>query len=232
MLIKDVMTSPVVCVTETDLLSDAITLMVVHKISGLPVLDSAGQLVGILSEGDLLRRVELGSGSDEGSWWSRLLSSRELAEHYRRSNGRQVSDVMTAQPITIGETATLSDAAGLMQKHRVKRLPVLRDGVVVGLLTRMDFVRLLGQLVAPAYEEAAISDDEVKSRIRAEIAHQSWSRNCDVEITVAQGRVTLDGLVPSEVHRESVRVAADNVPGVLSVDDRLRLLEPVCIPGF
>ncbi len=232
MLIKEVMTSPVVCVTETDILSDAITLMVANKISGVPVLDGSGQLIGILSEGDLLRRVELGSGSDGDSWWSHLVSSRELAEHYRRTNGRRVSDVMTTKPVTIDEADTLNDAARLMQKHRVKRLPVLGGGVLVGLLTRMDFVKLLGQLVAPAYEEAAISDREIKHRIQRELAHQSWSRNCGVEITVDQGRVTLDGLVPSEDHRASVRVAADNIPGVMSVDDRLALMVPVCIPGF
>lgn len=96
----------------------------------------------------------------------------------------------------------------------------------------MDFVKLLGQLVAPAYEEAAIGDREIKSRIKTEIAHQGWSRNCGVEITVVQGRVTLDGLVPSEDQRSSVRVATDNVPGMVSVDDRLRLVEPVCIPGL
>ncbi len=231
MLIKDVMTSPVVSVNETDLLSDAIALMVVDRISGLPVLDAGGRLVGILSEGDLLRRVELGSGS-EGSWWSHLLSSRELAEHYRRTNGRQVSDVMTTKPITIDECATLADAAGLMQKHRIKRLPVMRDGILVGLLGRMNFARLLGQLIAPAYEEAAISDGEIKTRIETEIAHQGWSKNCGVRIVVRQGRVTLDGLVPSDDHRASVRIAADNIPGVVSVDDRLRLLEPVCIPGL
>ena len=232
MLIKDVMTTPAVSVIDTSPLSDAITLMMVNKVSGLPVLDSIGQLTGILSEGDLLRRVELGSGSDDGPWWSLLLSSRELAEHYRRTNGRQVSDVMTMKPITIGEEDTLNDAARLMQKHRIKRLPVMRDGKLVGLLTRIDFVKVLGQMIASVYEEAAISDGEIKRRFWAEVAHQSWSKNCEVEITVNQGRVTLEGLVPSDDHRSSIKVAAVNIPGVLSVDDRLNLMEPVCIPGF
>ena len=232
MRIKEAMTTAVVTVAETALLSDAITLMVLHKVSGLPVLDGFGQLAGILSEGDLLRRVELGSGSEEGSWLAWLLSSRGLAEKYRRTNGRQVSEVMTTAPITIGENDTLNDAARLMQKHRVKRLPVMRADKLVGLLSRMDFVKVLGQFVGPAYEEAAISDREIKIRILAEIAHQDWSKNCELEIAVGGGRVTLRGLVPSQDHWRSVRVAAENVPGVTSLDDQLKVMEPVCIPGF
>ena len=232
MRIKDIMTSRVVSVTETTPLSEAITLMVLDKVSGLTVLDGIGQLVGILSEGDLLRRVELGSGSTDGSWWSWLVSSRGMAETYRRTNGRQVSDVMTRTPITIGENETLNDAARLMQKHRIKRLPVMRESRLVGLLSRMDFVKVLGQFIAPAYEEAAISDGEIKTRILAEIAHQDWSKNCELEIAVGGGRVTLKGIVPSQDHLSSVGVAAENVPGVMSVINQLSVSEPICIPGL
>ena len=232
MRIKDVMTSPVVSTTEAAPLSDAITLMIQNKLSGLPVLDAIGQLSGILSEGDLLRRVELGSGAADASWWSWLLSSRQLAETYRRSNGHRVADVMTRSPVTIRENETLSDAARLMQKHRIKRLPVMRDGRLIGVLSRMDFVKALREFVAPTYEEAVISDGEIKARILAELAHQDWAVNCEVEVEVQQGKVVLTGSVPSHDHRSSVRVAAENVFGVVSVDDRMNVMEPVCVPGF
>ena len=232
MRIKDVMTSPVVSITEAAPLSDAITLMIQDHLSGLPVLDAIGQLSGVLSEGDLLRRVELGSGAADASWWSWLLSSRQLAETYRRTNGHRVADVMTRAPVTIGENDTLNDAARLMQKHRIKRLPVMREGCLVGMLSRADFVKALRGFIAPTYEEAVISDGEIKARILAELAHQDWAVNCEVGVAVHQGRVVLTGSVPSHDHRASARIAAENVFGVVSVNDRLNVMEPVCVPGF
>ena len=232
MLVKQVMTAKVVTVAVTDTLSTAITLMVQERLSGLPVLDGAGQLVGILSEGDLLRRVELGSGSADESWWSRLLSSHGSAETFRRTNGRQVQDVMTESPITTEENASLGDAARLMQKHRIKRLPVMSKGELVGLLSRADFVKALRIFVAPTYEEAAISDREIKERILVDLRHQDWSANCDTEVAVHEGKVVLRGFVPSRDHQASVRIIAENIPGVVSVDDEQAIPETVCVPGF
>lgn len=232
MRVKDVMTCPAVCVAATTSLSEAISLMIQGKLSGLPVLDNAGLLIGILSEGDLMRRVELGSGTADASWWSHLLTSGSSAEAYRHSNGRQVADVMTANPIVIGEGDTLGDAARLMQKHRVKRLPVIREKRVVGIQSRADFVKALRDFVVPAYEEPAISDAEIKERICAEIAYQDWSANCSVHVEVSQGKVALTGLVPSVTHEASVRIALENTPGVQSVDSMLSIMEPVLVPGF
>ena len=232
MIVEDVMTAKVVTVTTADTLSTAITLMLHERLSGLPVLDAIGQLVGILSEGDLLRRVELGSGSVDDSWWTHLLTSRGLAETFRRTNGRWVKEVMTEKPITIDADASLGDAARLMQKHRIKRLPVLRDGELAGLLTRADFVKALRIFVAPPYEEATISDGEIRSRIFDDLKHQDWAVNCETDVIVREGRVLLKGLAPSRDHKTSVRVIAENIPGVVSVDDQQAVMETALIPGF
>ncbi len=217
MLVKEVMTPNVITVTTTDSLSNAITLMIQNHLSGLPVLD------GI---------VELGSGSTDESWLSRLLSSRGSAETFRLTHGRQVGDVMSEGPITIEADASLGDAARLMQKHRIKRLPVMRDGELVGLLSRADFVKALRVFVAPTYEEAAISDEEIKRRIMVDLRRQDWSADCRTEVDVRDGKVLLKGFVPSRDHQASVRIIAESIPGVVSVDDQQAIAETICVPGY
>jgi len=229
MLVKSIMAAPVVTVRSNDALADAIALLVYNKVSGLAVVDQRGDLCGILSEGDLLRRVELGTATQEGHWWSTLFSSDGLAEAYKKTNGRKVSEVMTQEPVTIEEGASLADAAGLMEKYKIKRLPVMHKGTLVGMLSRSDFVKLLGQFVAPAYEEQATSDGEIKTRILTEIALQKWSLGCRIAVSVHDGHVTLSGFVPSSEHQSAAKVAAENVVGVLSVDDNTALTEPVPI---
>lgn len=231
MRVKDVMTCPVISVATNASLSEAIAFMIQNKLSGLAVLDDTGQLCGLVSEGDLMRRVELGSGMADESWWARLLSSKGPAETYRRTNGRRVADVMTHHPITIEEGDTLGNAARLMQKHRIKRLPVLRDKTLVGMLSRADFVKALQIFVEPAYEEAAISDVEIKARILVEVDHQTWSSSCLLHVAVADGRVILTGEAPTEDQKAAIRVAAENVPGVQSVDNQILIIEAVTVPG-
>ena len=221
MFVKSIMTTPVVTIRPNDALADAIALLVYNKISGLAVVDERGGLCGVLSEGDLLRRMELGTATKEGHWWSVPFFSEELAQAYKKTNGRNVSEVMTKEPVTIDQDASLADAARLMEKHHVKRLPVIRDGRLVGMLSRSDFVKLLGQFVAPAYEEQATSDGEIKGRILAEIANQKWSLECNIDVAVVEGHVTLTGYAPSCEHQAAARVAAENVVGVISVDENI-----------
>lgn len=225
MLVKSIMTTPVVTIRPGDALADAIALLVYNKISGLAVVDDRGVLCGVLSEGDLLRRIELGTATKQEHWWSTMFSTDSLAEAYTKTNGRNVSEVMSAEPVTIEQDASLADAARLMAKHRVKRLPVMGDGTLVGMLSRSDFVRLLGQFVAPAYEEQATSDGEIKSRILAEIANQKWSLDCRINVAVTEGHVTLTGYAPSCEHQAAAKVAAENVIGVSAVNESIVVTE-------
>jgi CBS domain-containing protein len=232
MLVKDAMTSPVISVSSQAALFEAVNLLVVHRLSGLPVLDQTGQLCGVVSEGDLLRRVELGTVHRPDHWWSKLFSSYSTVEAYRMANGRKVSDVMSHSPITIDDTATLADAARVMEKHGIKRTPVVHDGKLVGMLTRADFVKVLHQFIASAYEESPVSDGEIEEKIRAEVDAQPWAVTCDLTIKVENGHVMLFGMVPSEGHGEAIRVAAENVPGVQAVEQKLEVVPPVVLSGL
>ncbi|MGD0635233.1 MAG: CBS domain-containing protein [Beijerinckiaceae bacterium] len=232
MLVKDAMTSPVISVSSQAALFEAVNLLVTHRLSGLPVLDETGQLCGLISEGDLLRRIELGTVHRPDHWWSKLFSSYSTVEAYRMANGRKVADVMSHSPITIDADATLADAARAMEKHGIKRTPVVHDGKLVGMLTRADFVKVLHRLGSSAHEGSPVSDGEIEEKIRAEVDAQPWAVTCALTITVENGHVTLTGMVPSQSHGEAIRVAAENVPGVRAVEQKLEVVPPVVLSGL
>lgn len=231
MRVKDVMTTPAIVVPQGAPLAQALDLMIDHKLSGLAVVDEAGQLCGVLSESDMLRRVELGT-TRKSRWWSRLFSDPAGAEAYRLAAGRKVCDLMTMSPITVDDTATLDEAAAQMEEYRVKRLPVLHDGDLVGMISRADFVKALRSYVRPAYEEQATSDEEIKTRILNEFRTQPWAADCFLDVSVSNGRVTLEGACARDGQRRAARVLAENVVGVQSVEGEIEVRDPVSFPIF
>jgi CBS domain-containing protein len=224
MLVKHVMTSPVVSIAPTATVYEATRLMVDRGLSGLPVIDGTGSLVGILSESDLLHRSELGTARGEDRWLLWLIDPGRIAKDYTQANARHVNDVMTRQVHTVSENAWLEEAVRLMERHRVKRLPVLRDGTVVGILTRADLVKALAELLAPPYDEETSADDKIKAALLAELTSQDWAPD-SLEIAVKDRVVTLVGTIFDAPQRAAIRVAAENIPGVKRVDDRLTLIE-------
>lgn len=231
MRVKDVMTTPAVVVSRGAPLAQALDLMIDHKLSGLAVVDEAGQLCGVLSESDMLRRIELGT-TRKSRWWSRLFSSPDGADAYRVAAGRKVLDLMSPSPITVEDSALLNEAAALMEEYRVKRLPVLHDGDLVGMISRADFVKALRTYVRPAYEEPATSDDEIRTRILSELRAQSWTADSSFDVSVSNGHVTLGGRCASDSQRRAARVVAENVIGVQSVEGEIEVLDPVPFPMF
>ncbi len=227
MQVKDVMTKSPVGVGSHATLWDAIKIMLARNVSGLPVIDETGGVVGVLSEGDLLRRVELGTTRHEGSWFRNLFHPGGLAEGYKLAHARTVGDVMTANPVTIEPSAPLEQAVSLMEERRVKRLPVVESGKLVGILSRADFLRALAPMLAPTYEEPATSDAEIERAIRDELHRQSWATNSAITVTAQNGHVTLTGTILSEAQRDAVRVLAENVNGVRSVADNLFWADPM-----
>lgn len=232
MRVADIMSKPAISVAKDDLLSDVIPTMVNRHISGLPVVDGDGAVVGVLSEGDLLRRIELGSSQSGEGFWTRLFTAAPDAVRYRRVNGRRVRDVMTEKVVTIEASDTLADAARLMQQLKVKRLPVMSDGVLVGMLSRADFVKALGRFLAPTYDDTIVSDDEIICKIRQEIDHQQWSGNCAVRLSCRNGEVTVSGYAPTENQRKAIVVAAEASDGVRAVIDEITVYEPLPIVGM
>ncbi len=216
---RDVMTPDVVTVAPDTTVEDIAALLLERHISAVPVLDAAGEIVGIVSEGDLLHRHETDTERHR-SWWLALISlPQDLAHDYVKSHGRHARDVMTENVITVGEETPLGDIATVLEDRRIKRVPVVRDGKLVGIVSRAN---LLQALVARGVGEPAPSatdDRAIRKRIVEELAKETGARVDLVSVIVEDGTVHLWGLVDSADEKDAVRIAAENVAGVRAVEN-------------
>jgi len=226
MKVKDVMTSPVVSIEPESSVLEAIRIMLQRHISGLPVVDKEGHLVGILTEGDFLRRAETGTQRRRPRWLEYLIGPGRLADEYTRSHGRKVEEIMTPSPLTVTEETELDEVVRLMEKRRVKRLPVVRGNDVVGIVSRANLVHALAGLSREAKPTAA-SDQAIRDRIVAELAGQSWAPVALINVIVRGGVVELWGAITDERERAAIMVAAENAPGVKAVNDHLAWVDPM-----
>jgi CBS domain-containing protein len=223
---SDVMTREIISVRPDTTVAEAIRMMLDNRISGLPVIDEVGRLVGILTEGDLLRRGETGTERHRPRWLEILMGPGRLAEEYVRTHGRKIGEVMTRDPVSVTPDTSLKEIVELMERRRIKRVPVLDGEVPVGIISRADLLRgLAGALEATPV--AAMSDAEIRERILAELARTAWVPRDGIAITVENGIVDLNGVILDEKERGALRVAAENVPGVRAVEDHLVWVEPV-----
>ena len=204
-------------------LPEALSLMFDHHVSGLPVVDGKAGVVGILTEGDLLRRSELGTAGQRSRWLDLLMTGR-LANEYVRTHPRRVGEIMTHDVVSVAEDTPLTEVVRLMERHRIKRVPVLRDGALIGIVSRADLLRAIRRLLA-AEPKTAAGDETIRQHVLAELARAPWTPH-GLTVDVVNGVVTLDGVILDERMRRAVRVAAENVPGVKAVADRIVWLEP------
>jgi CBS domain-containing protein len=219
----DVMTWGTITVEPDASITRAVRLMLQNKISGLPVVDADGQLVGMVTEGDFLRRGELGTKRQRPRWLEFLLGPGKLATEYVQSSGQKVSQVMTPEPKTITPETPLEEVVGLMERHRIKRLPVVQDGKLVGIVSRANLLHALAS-VAREVKPAAGDDAAIRDRIMADCAKQPWAPH--VNVVVRDGVVELWGVITDERERQAFIVVAENVPGVKAVRDHLAWIEP------
>ena len=224
MQVRDVMTHGVIGVTEDTSVAEAIETMLRSRVSALFVLDAKNELIGILSEGDLLRRSELGSEHKRPRWLEFLLGSGRLAETYAHEHGRKVGEVMTPDVETIEEGAELSEAVDRMIRRRIKRLPVLRGETVVGVISRSDLLK--GLLAGTPRAKGPHPDAEVKAAIQAELDKLDWAPRASVRVEVAGGVVTFNGAITDERLRDGLKVIAENTPGCVAVHDHMAWIEP------
>jgi CBS domain-containing protein len=217
---RDIMTTSVVTVSpETDI-AEAVKLMLERQISGVPVIDDSGRLIGILTEGDLMRRAELDTGRQ--SWWINPISSPEQeAKAYVKAHGLKVKDVMTKEVVTINEQEPLDRIAMVFEERGIKRTPVLRSGKVVGIVSRANLLR---SLAVKKITDPAPSDSQIRSAILATAAEDAAIRVVLVDVTVDDGVVHLWGNTASEAEREAFRVVAENTKGVKEVQNHIRVL--------
>ena len=219
----DVMTWGVISVEADAPIMRAAQLMLENKVSGLPVLDANGSLVGIVTEGDFLRRGEIGTQRQRPRWLEFLIGPGRLAAEYVHACGRKVAEIMTPNPHSITGDTPLEEVVQLMEKYRIRRLPVLDDHQVIGIVSRANlmhaFVKLAWETKAPVG-----TDDAIRQQILAECNKQAWAPKVDV--AVHDGVVELQGTITDDRERQAFAVVAENVPGVKAVHDHLVWIEP------
>jgi CBS domain-containing protein len=221
----EVMTRDVIAVEPESPILHAIRLMLAKRVSGLPVV-SKGALIGIVTEGDFLRRAETGTERQRPRWLEFLLGPGRLSDEYARSHGRTVQEVMTTDVHTIAEDTSLREAIEMMEKYRVKRLPVLRGNQLVGIVTRANLLHALAALALVAAPPAK-QDADIRQSILAEMVKQTWAPMATVNVVVQNGVVELWGVIMEDRQRAALKVLAENVPGVAKVVDHLVFVEPM-----
>ena len=223
---KDIMTPKVLSVGPDASILEAIQLILEKRISGLPVVDQNGQLAGIVTEGDFLRRAETETQRKRPRWIEFFIGPGRLAGEYVRTHGRKVAEVMTPDPVTISEDTPLDEIVELMEEQRIKRLPVARDGEVVDIVSRADLLHALASLSREVPTQSP-SDTAIREQLLAELGKQQWVPKDFINVVVRNGVVELWGSIFDERERQAVRVAAENTAGVREVKDHLVWVEPM-----
>jgi CBS domain-containing protein len=214
-----IMTRSVVTVTPETTIVDAANLMLQRHVSGLPVVDTNGKLVGIVSEGDFIRRSEIGTGRKRGRWLRFILGPGKSASDFIREHGRNVSEVMTKPPLTISEDTSLAEIVEVMEKNNAKRLPVVRGDKVVGIVSRANLLQAVAGLAREVPDPTA-DDDHIRNRIIDALEKNDWCP-FGLNVVVRDGIVHLSGVITEEHARQAAVVAAENVEGVKKVHDHL-----------
>ncbi len=218
----DIMTPKVVSVGPDTEVRDIAQLLLKHRISAVPVVDKDRQLVGIVSEGDLMRRVK-DEGDHRDAWWLSLFTGGKDAGDYVKSHGRKAHEVMTANPLSVAENTPLHTIARMLEKHHIKRVPVLRDGKLVGIVSRANLLQgIANAAVAPT--QSPTDDRQIREAILNEIENNTGVQVEGISVIVDGGAVEVWGLVESHEQKQAVSVAAENVPGVTKVENHLGMM--------
>jgi CBS domain-containing protein len=225
MNVKHIMTWPVFSIGPDATVLQAVQLMLRHKISGLPVVDGDGKLLGIVTEGDFLRRTETATERHRPNWLNFLIGPGRLADEYVHTHTRWIADVMTPEPYTVTEQASLEEVVRLMEKHRIKRLPVVRNNQLVGIVSRANLLHALASL-APGAPITATSDETIRQELLSELEHKKWAPVGFLNVIVRNGVVDLWGTITDERERQALIVAAQNASGVKDVKDHLVWVDP------
>ncbi|MFY9313964.1 MAG: CBS domain-containing protein [Burkholderiales bacterium] len=211
----DIMAKEVVAVRPEDSTREVALLMVERRISGVPVVDAEGRVLGVVSEGDFLRRPELDTDRPSSGWLSFFLSEEDRARGFVKSHGLKARDVMTRPAVCVAPEAPLAEVVRLMERGKVKRLPVVADGKLVGIVTRADLLRAFA--MQPASPPVASTDQELRDRIAALLRDQDWTASAMVNVEVEAGVVSIWGTVESAAQRDALMLAVRGVPGVKEV---------------
>lgn len=216
----DVMTVGVVTATPKMTVREAAALMLDRCVSALPVVDESGRLMGIISEGDLMRRTETETEIKDSWWLGLFTSSQTLQERFLKSHGQQVGDVMTRDPITVAPDTPVAEIAATLEEHRIKRVPVVEDGKVRGIVSRANLLHALADTEAPR-SAGSVDDRTLRENVLKAFSDDAGLGGTFVNVTVSDGKVRLWGTVRTDTEEKALVVAARSVPGVNSVESRL-----------
>lgn len=218
---RDVMTTNVITVSPNESVQEVAELLLRHRISAVPVIDQSGKPIGIVSEGDLLRRAEVGTDRHR-SWWLRLLVGNEaLAAEYVKAHATKVADVMTKKVIAADPKTPLSEVATLLERHSIKRVPIVENGRLVGIVSRANLVQAFATARKRGESEITPGDAVIRENLMARLESEPWARTWLLNVIVQDGVVDLWGMVSSDAERNAIRVAAETMPAVRAVNDHL-----------
>ena len=216
---RDVMTLGVYTVKPTTSVKDVARLFMEQRISGVPVVDDQTKIVGIVSEGDLVRRSEI-STQRRHPWWLVLIAGDEgLTAEYVKAHAKRVADIMTRNVITAKPDTPLHEIAETLEKYSIKRLPIVRDGKLVGIVSRANLVQAIA--TSGSKLDVPLSDTTVREKLLADLNKQKWGHTALLNVTVNGGVVDLWGFIESDTERKAIRVAAEATPGVRVVNDHM-----------
>lgn len=219
----DVMVRNVITISPEGTVGEVADLLLAHRISALPIADADGKVVGLISEGDLLRRSEIGTERHRTQWLKWIKFQKTLAIDFVKSHSRRVSDVMTRHVISVEPDTPLDEVATILEENGIKRVLVMDNGKLVGILTRANLV----QALAAAYkkiEPRRADDSAIRARITAQLEAHSWAGRGVINAIVSNGTVDLWGVVDSDAQSDAARVTAETVLGVKKVNNHLRTL--------
>jgi CBS-domain-containing membrane protein len=218
---SDIMVTDVITVTPESDVPQVAALLLTNHISAAPVLDADGRLVGMISEGDLLHRGEAGT-AHERPWWLQMLMSRELlAGEFVREHSRRVGDLMTRSVVSAAPDTPVADIATLLERHRIKRVPIVDNGRLVGIVSRANLIQALATFRRQAQEPRPSADAELREKVESRLRAEPWMRPALVNVTVTDGTVDLWGIVDSATEKQALRVAVEIVPGVKTINDNV-----------
>ena len=223
---KDIMTREVATVSPETSVHEIAALMMAKNISGVPVVNTEGAIVGIVSEGDLLHRAEVGT-ERKHKWWFQIFADFDAAaREYAKAHGLSARDIMSRYVISVRDDADLRDVADILDSHRIKRVPVLHDGRLIGIISRRDLVRALVQ-VQPSSTPVKLENAALHMTLRDRFKSQSWLNDAYINVAVNDGAVELWGFVVSTDQHRALRALVEETPGVRRVEDRLTVAGPL-----
>jgi CBS domain-containing protein len=224
------MVSTVITVGPDASVQDVADLLVRNRISALPVVADNGELLGIVSEGDLINRPDTETVRRKSWWLDALASSETLAADYVKSHSRTVADVMTRDVITASPDTSVADLAALLEKNSIKRVPIIKDKRIVGIVSRANLLQGLASLKEKA-PQARADDSAIRDNVMKKLANERWARPALLSVTVQDGTVDLWGIVESATEKKAVHVLVEVTPGVRAVNDNL-IVRPTSRAGW